>query len=370
MGVTITRPGVPVATGKTSKFLAVSPNECFFTFNREDYDIVEIVNSGGFAAIVVSANITTELAVGDGIYFTSSKYTVSSSTIKSYSYSSGDNETSIVINTAYAGSDDTSSGKYINLIDGRFNFKIHVEIFNADTLAPIVKIPGREPFSDGELKINLSPFLRAQLNLVPAVDYSLNHSPNTNNAIPFFIKYQVSYGNTANSPINDWPNIYTAVGSAQQIQVEYGSNMGKYVAFHNPSLGAIPKGSWMSSFETPTYYPGYPFGIGFCFQDEGIGSAVDMKRTVEQLDINGTTVSLVRTGMDESKMLYPNHVNLAGKYAANVDSVNLWIESGTVVSQCDVLGLGSENAFDLDDWDLDGSNNLLGIKVDKNSQAT
>lgn len=366
MGVTITRVGIPVATGKTSKFVAINPNECIFKFNREDYDIVRIENSSGSAAIVVDTDITTELAVNDGIYFTSSKYTVTSSTIKSYSYDSGADETTIVINTNYAGADDTASGKYINLIDGRPNFKIQVRVFNADTLAPIVTIPAREPFTNGELKVNVSAFLRSQLSLAPEVDYSLVHSPNTNNSIPFFLKYQVSYGSTTETEVNDYPNIYTAVGAAQQIGAKHGANLGEFVSFHNPSFGSIPKGKWMTSFERPTYWNNYPFGIGFCFQDEGHGS-VDMKRAIEQLDINGSPVSLAFTSMDETKMNYANHVNLSGKYTANTDSINLWIETGATVSQCSVLGTGSENAFDLDDWILDGSNNLLGIKVDANA---
>lgn len=368
MAVTLTRPGKTIYApdNKVSKYLAVNPNECIFQFWRKDYTWDSIIDSSGYAAIVVSGNITTELNEGDGIYFSSRAYLTTEATISSYSYSSGDDETTIVTDVAYIGTDQSNplSLFYINLLDGRKNFEISVKIFNADSFAPIVSIPARTPFKSGVLNFDISGILRSQLSLEPTIIYTNPNTANTTGSLPFFIEYTITYDNaTDTDPISDYPNIFTAVNAAQQIQDEHGSNLGEYVCWDWPGGPASDLGLFMTDFETPVYWPGYPFALGYCFQDE-MNQVLQMSRKEQLLDENQQALSTVTTTMSTTGTFFQNHITLSGSFADSVKYVKLWIDLSSTQDYCNLTAFGQ--AFDFEDWVLDGNGQLLGVYVNKN----
>ena len=62
--------------------------------------------------------------------------------------------------------------------------------------------------------------------------------------------------------------------------------MGEYVPFFIDLVTPIPKAKFLSDFESPTYFPGFPFSLSFIYSENLVG--IESFRNQENYDINGS----------------------------------------------------------------------------------
>ena len=130
----------------------------------------------------------------------------------------------------------------------------------------------------------------------------------------------------------DTDNLFYVNGS-KQLQEENGYNFGEFVPTLNDSR--TNKAKFLSVFNKPTYFKGYPFDLSFIWSDNLVA-----KQITRHEDINGlgspTSTDLLMSGRG-----FVNRLMLSGSFASTVKTLNVWLESGGNTNQNPSTGTGT-----------------------------
>lgn len=142
-----------------------------------------------------------------------------------------------------------------------------------------------------------------------------------------YIKYQLVTMN-GNLPvpetiISDESNNIYVCNSAKQIKELYGQNMGEYVPY---GIEGILKAKWLSKFEQPVYFAGYPFTISFIYSDLVVGH--EIKLIEDRRNINASHLNNEETDLDISQGHSINYLKLQDSYPSNVGFVDITLSTG------------------------------------------
>lgn len=121
---------------------------------------------------------------------------------------------------------------------------------------------------------------------------------------------------------------YYTVDGAKQLLTTYGQNYADYYPQRVTGVNA----KFLTLFDKPTYFIGYPFSLTFIYTEEGMqGFAVT--REEDKFDLNGNNVGHVDANFGSSKQRIGLHqLTLNGSYSADVTNVDVWLESGASAS--------------------------------------
>jgi hypothetical protein len=121
-------------------------------------------------------------------------------------------------------------------------------------------------------------------------------------------------------------NVFYYTNSANQIQNEYGYNMGEYVPTYDATR--TDKAKFQSVFKKPTYFPNYPFSLNFIYSDNM--KNFQIYKTEETKDINGNVITTIDTNLDIAHRELGNRLMLAQNYTSNIKSLDIFISTDGV----------------------------------------
>lgn len=293
-----------------------------YQIQRKDFTVVVVSVPGKHTATLtgLSGLASEEFSLGDFIYVETD---TGSGTFEVIEITDPDK-------IAFQSPDVFAGSGYINNL-GRANFFFLVNVWSVDPndVFTLVGTSINKADSTGLAKIDVSSFLKSLVGYMDEFTYDVI------NKIDLTLggKYNISFSENWTGTEGTFSSLATPLkyytNSAKQIGDLYGSNMGEYVPFeaYDPEDA---RAKFLSDFNTPTYFPSFPFSLSFIHGDELTGT--NTRRYEELFDVNGNSISsgfnslLVTT----AEKPFVNRLMLAQGYASTVKSANVWIEDNAV----------------------------------------
>lgn len=294
-----------------------------FAMRRTDIDVAIITSgTGGNVRInvndpITGASVGTNLFINSGSYFGTYEITNNHSTIPRW----------IEIDLPYT---SFAVGGYINLLS-RENYYVETEIYGVDTSGTFtyykLGTSINKPDDEGNVIVDVASWLKSLVAYNETFSFDVLNKKDETLGGMYNIKYREVYNGVAqafSAMSSTLVNYY--VNSAKQIQQRYGQNMADYV----PALIQLNQ-KFMSDFEKPTYFAGYPFALTFIYSDLITGYEVFKLESTK--DLNGTEIANNYYELDNAQSQRVNRLMLEEGYSPNVNEVDVWLEFGEVKCQ-------------------------------------
>ncbi|CAB4152260.1 hypothetical protein UFOVP606_1, partial [uncultured Caudovirales phage] len=119
-------------------------------------------------------------------------------------------------------------------------------------------------------------------------------------------------------------NLFYFVNSAKQIQQIYGTNMADYVPFFSATSDAQAK--FMSDFEKPTYFKGFPFSLTFIYAETI--APFSISKFEELYNVNGDLVGASVYLLDAAQSPAVNRLILnSDTYDCDTSIIEVWLSA-------------------------------------------
>jgi len=184
------------------------------------------------------------------------------------------------------------------------------------------------PFTTGNLIVDVSTYVRPYLFSRWSPNSSKANSPDPGNALRFYITYQqFDSSGTASSLVSDQQNPITASCSAMQFGDQNDGNMIEFV----PYAYTLPvKAKFLSAFERPIMFAGYPFTLSFIYNQE-LG-ATQLYRNTTQQNINGDQLDLDDDLLDPSGVRKINYLKINEPDQPNTKKLEVYLHTGDEIN--------------------------------------
>jgi hypothetical protein len=295
MSLTVTQRPSTTISGNTSKWNAAK-NPIVYKMIRKDFNITNVANSGGALQITVNTNLTTLTTAQGGPVVIGAKLYVD---IDSGFGDGGYNrDVYTVVSVTNAASSVVTFGAgtfvsaavttgYINLMQ-RASYQVKARVWPINVLYP--KVLGSLAYScdkAGNVLIDVSTIVKSNADLDNISDYTLSGSIYTDTStLYFYIDYQETWQNHANSITDDSANPFLAINGAKQIGEAYGGNLAEYVCYEN----ATPLAKFLTKFTRPSIWRDYPFSLSLLLS-QNLTTTNGFR--VEYFDITGASISSI-----------------------------------------------------------------------------
>jgi len=306
-------------------------NSCWhptiFEMQREDYQIAsmeENTGTGGGVMITVDDSIEDEVAIGDMIYVNDGGlYDGSYEVLDVYALSP---QTVIVIDSSILTFVSPPTG-FINLV--RNGYFVEVKILEYSTGSAVEiddAYPRFSPNNSGLIKADLQVYLRTLLSSISTIGYDAVNEAESGLGQKYniqFREYWVANGEGEWSVLSD-DNIHYTINGVKRTGDQYGQNFGLYVMFPADSVSPIEEGSrgkFLTMFEQPVFFTGYPFDISFIYSQEYEDSGDPLIKIEELLDVNEGYLNETSTVLNEfggfvNRMMLEEDYDSTVKYIA------------------------------------------------------
>jgi len=294
---TITIAATPVS--KTCKFNSVH-NPVVYKFARVDLTGSITTPSGSDLEVVIAGTDATSLIqAGDTIYLGDTANTTplyaGEYLVDSITYSAPD--TTITIITPYLGAAATVT---VNNITRQPNHKLEVAVYASMVSDPdsyeLVSTSKYSNKPDWTFNVDIAEMLRGVLQKCEdemTYETAINNFDDTRNSCYFWVDYRATWTDSANAYTTDIVNTvisryldahcYFATKSVAQLQTVNGSNHFVNECF---GLAQLPLAKWITDFEEPVYFFGFPFDLSFLFTDFFIDCPDPIYIEIKGLGIN------------------------------------------------------------------------------------
>jgi len=350
MSFLITRRPEKLFTGTTkfSRWTGIH-NPYNFEFTRQDYGIYNIAIRNAYSTTLPTiwtdgsaSGVPQFVSAGDEIYVNSGVYN-GVYTVHSV------NGQYITIDTPFIG--NGGSGR-VNLIDRLQNFKAFINIYDAVTDVLIDSVYPK-PDSTGFLIYDVSGVLRSLLNTQAEANQSVINLENKGISGSFKIGYGATWKFVSPSLTIDVnsgetidPSVYYWLSGAKQIDGDtslgmdgIGQNFKDYV----PKNINGSEAKFLTMFETPTYFEGFPFTLSFIYDEDF--ENVYLERHQQDLNVNGVNVgSETDTNLNVTGRGYVNQMKIRTPNTG-ADSFDVWLEVGDAIEDGYVVDGGVAQGY-------------------------
>jgi len=324
MAVVLTKLPQVKVKAKTSKWNAVH-HPITFEFQRQDVKVLKAIPSvlDGTAIpctnLYVTGSIPTDLKEGQNINYVVNniKYTAKVLTIDYPNVIYVEK----ILNTPL-------NGGVIVLIESYNSYYVEVEIYGVDASNTYKSIGFTKCSSNemGIVKVNVHEWLQTQAIYPNKFAYNVINKLQSGDGGKFNIIWrEIFNGVTANIPFTSLNpnNVFYWSNSSKQIKDIYSANMGDF----NPTIDTTrtDKAKFLSVFDKPTYFVGYPFSISFIYSDQLENT--EITRREKTYNINGLQVANTTDLINMTERGFVNRLMLKQSYTSAVKSVNLWLET-------------------------------------------
>lgn len=251
MGLTVTQ-----RPNQNNAFVCTG-NPIIYKMTRKDYATNSISNSGGFALVKVTGDITGLLTLGDQIYLELDNAEIANTgTITAESFAAG--ETSITTSIAYG----AGTTGWINLLTYRSRYRVEVELYRQTDNTLIFSFLEYAPTPNGRVTIDVSMPLNEYITSEPlaspnyGIPYAISGPQSfrklwrntTPGSLGFYIKYREVWTGSAQAQTSDSANPSWAAKGARQIGELYGG----YLKEYSETTGR----KFLTKFTAPKIWPG------------------------------------------------------------------------------------------------------------------
>lgn len=307
-----------------------------FEFQRRDHivdTIAENTGSDGGIEIVIDSDMTGELVVGEQIYLNDGvNYEGWFDVIDFYAQTSPEQTVIIVDAPLYTGSFGSPTDGFVNI--NRTGYFIEVKILEYTSGTPVEISDEYARFtsdSEGLIVADLQSWLKTLVTAENENDYLTTTFRAENIGQPYNIQFR-EYWKT--NGFNEWStlsddNLHYTINGVKQIGELYGQNFGEYVMFPPDTSSPITEGNrglFLTMFEQPKYFVGFPFDLSFIYSQEYADSDQDLIKIEEVTDINETFSSETNTAIEENGG-YVNRVMLEGDYLDSDKYINVTLRN-------------------------------------------
>jgi hypothetical protein len=283
----------------------------FFEGCRRDMSIIKITPFSGVWRILLSSAPPVGLAIGHKIWVSSGS-TNAELTVGAIS------GTALLVTGAVAGS---SLGGYCNFTTLRKNYYVTLKIYVVDANNVYQYIGAHElrPSVNGSFSFDPHGYLKSYAEMTDTFKYNVKNLKQVKQGSRFNFSHKENWMGSSNteSALSTTTQFFWT-NAVKQLQEKYNFNVGKHVLF--PSIDTA---KFMTDFEQPTYFVGFPFSLSFIWSDKVAG------RELQRVEDSGTVNTTV---LDPSQRLFVNKMMLAGGYASTVDSIEVWLNDNGITT--------------------------------------
>lgn len=295
-----------------------------FKIRRQDVDVFYSINSTG--GLTVYASSVSGLTVGGSVYVNSGA-NVGNGVI--LSIDTGSNSFECTFENA---STILQGGGFFNNLS-RENYYAVTRILGVDAANQyyILGESINKPSANGEMIVNVQVWLKSLLDYIDTFQYDVTNWKDETLGGRFNIVYAEYWtGHDGEFSAVSGDNLFYFVNAAKQIQDLYGSNMGEFVPFINYATDDV-RAKFLSDFERPTYFPGFPFSLDFIYSDSI--ATYEVYKKEKHVDLNNFTPYTGSVLLDANQRNGVNRMTLEGDYDPEINKLNVWLEStNTVIS--------------------------------------
>lgn len=234
--------------------------------------------------------------------------------------------TSNVIYTSDGTISGTVVGGSVIYLDAFPKYYVEADIMAIDTSNSYVKIGTLRKKSDvnGIISINVMEWLQSQCTQENDFNYNVINKAMIGEGGRYSVVFR-EYNSPAFNGVNQQPfSIRYFTNSARQIQDKFGASMAEHVPTYDASRD--PQAKFLSVFNKPTYFVGYPFSLNFIYSENLTNRQIT--REEEQFDLNGGTVSTSSANLDMTQRFFNNRLMIEQDYPSNVKEIDVWLEAG------------------------------------------
>lgn len=311
---------------KTSKWNAVH-HPITFEFQRQDVKVSKAIPSfvDGFGTskpctnIYLSSKVPSDLKIGQNINYivNNKKYTTKVIEIETNTFLVVEQ----ILNTPL-------NGGVIILTESYNSYYAEVEIYAVDSSNTYKSIGFTKCSSNdmGVVKVNVHEWLQTQAIFTNKFAYNVINKLQSSEGGQFNIIWrEVFNGITTNIPFSilNTNNVFYWTNASKQIKDVYSSNMGDY----NPTddVTRTDKAKFLSVFDKPTYFVGYPFSMSFIYSDQLENKEVSRREITK--NINGTQIASTTDLIKMTERGFVNRLMIKQSYTSAVKTVDLWLET-------------------------------------------
>lgn len=287
-----------------------------YQFLRKDDTFTSMTRSGDQLTIVRndSGADDTEIFIVSGLYKSRA------------SVISGAGTSTIIVEPDTFNNYSNSVNGHYNLLTVRKNYRIEVRIFEEGS-DNLLGVRNPVPLVDGNLTLDISDFLVAFFDHDDGFDYDQVNKRALNKSIKFYITYQEIFDGSSESVVSDVANPIFVVDAAKQIGDVNGQNMAEHVPLNDENADPA---LFLSTFEVPKVWPGYPFSIDFIYSEHF--PSVALQRIQQDLDINQDPISgEISTALIQAEQQSVNRLAL-DNISASAKFLNVRIGTGAAIA--------------------------------------
>lgn len=255
MSLTVTQRPSILYNSEVSRWNALR-TPVLYKMQRKDFTFNQVNNSGGFVQLQFNAiDLTTSFDVGSLVHIKSDNnvYDIFG-TVTARAFSTN---TTVTIDQSYI---SAAPGGFVNNFTLRFGYKVEVNVYNLDN-----ELINEEPFwfpasTRGLVSIDVATIIKNSLTAdIPSDLTGSEEVFEDTDYTGFYIKYRELWSDSAESQIDDVANQFYGVLAALQIPSLYGGNLAVY---------AVPDVLFLTRFDAPVMWRGYPFLLSAIVNEE------------------------------------------------------------------------------------------------------
>ena len=183
------------------------------------------------------------------------------------------------------------------------------------------------PFRTGELIFDCGDKVRNYLLSSYSPSFiNYDNSADPGNSIQFYITYTQILPNASQVFSSEQQRPIKAVCSAMRTGDKDNGNLKRFVPF-NTDLPEQNKMKFLSCFETPVMWAGWPFSLSFIFSENIAG--YELIKVEDELNINGQLLASNDTLLDASQIGRVNYLRVNDPQESDTDYIVVSLESGT-----------------------------------------
>ena len=319
------RPEKTIYSSEVSRWTALF-NAYLFEVTRKDYFVTSTAIRPAIDATrptvetsAVPAELPSQVSAGDTIYLSSGIY---SGAYTVYSVTNN----FITLDTNYIG---VGGSGYVNLMDLLLNFKMYFNIY--DKVGTLIESLFSKPNTAGLVMLDVSGAIQKLVDNADTMQFVNNNEAAEDLSGEFYLGYGYAYKvgglNITTTESIDATHYFWS-SAAMQITgkfFSYGQNLAEYVPFNINGSEA----KFLSAFQEPTMFIGYPFSISFIYSEDF--EETYLARHQQNNDINGAA-----TSAESSQVLNDNGIGFVNFLQlettdATTSSLDLWLETAGAI---------------------------------------
>lgn len=219
-----------------------------------------------------------------------------------------------------------TTGGYLNLTQARKNYIADVRVLGVDNSNTYYEVGNIEvkPSPDGTFNINPAGYVKVIAERTDTFLYNLINKRIIGAGSRFNFQFRESWvGHEGTYSTLSNTNVFYWTNATKQLQQKYNFNVAEHVIF--PTLNTT---TFMSDFDEPTYFPGFPFSLSFIWSDRV--AANQLQRVEERFNQQGVSTGTITTTLDGSQNLAVNRMMLAGTYPTTTKRLEVWLNDNGV----------------------------------------